>query len=70
MQNPLKLENCKKKNKTQESYTWEKKLHVSTRNFFTMKVNILMSTYNGQQFLAEQIRSIQEQSYTDWTLHP
>ncbi|HEM4859590.1 TPA: glycosyltransferase family 2 protein [Streptococcus suis] len=33
-----------------------------------MKVNILMSTYNGQQFLAEQIRSIQEQTYTDWTL--
>ncbi|MBM7267473.1 glycosyltransferase family 2 protein [Streptococcus sp. 2018037] len=33
-----------------------------------MKVNILMSTYNGQQFLSEQIRSIQEQSYTDWTL--
>ncbi|MFZ2531858.1 MAG: glycosyltransferase family 2 protein [Streptococcus suis] len=33
-----------------------------------MKVNILMSTYNGQQFLAEQISSIQEQSYTDWTL--
>lgn len=33
-----------------------------------MKVNILMSTYNGQKFLAEQIRSIQEQSYTDWTL--
>ncbi|BCP57529.1 TPA: glycosyltransferase family 2 protein [Streptococcus suis] len=33
-----------------------------------MKVNILMSTYNGQRFLAEQIRSIQEQSYTDWTL--
>lgn len=27
-----------------------------------------MSTYNGQQFLSEQIRSIQEQSYTDWTL--
>lgn len=33
-----------------------------------MKVNILMSTYNGQQFLAEQIRSIQEQTFTDWTL--
>lgn len=33
-----------------------------------MKVNILMSTYNGQQFLSEQIRSIQEQTYTDWTL--
>ena len=33
-----------------------------------MKVNILMSTYNGQQFLTEQIRSIQDQSYADWTL--
>lgn len=33
-----------------------------------MKVNILMSTYNGQQFLAEQIRSIQEQTFSDWTL--
>ncbi len=33
-----------------------------------MKVNILMSTYNGQQFLSEQICSIKEQSYTDWTL--
>ncbi|NQN53668.1 glycosyltransferase family 2 protein [Streptococcus suis] len=33
-----------------------------------MKVNILMSTYNGQQFLREQIRSIQEQTFTDWTL--
>lgn len=33
-----------------------------------MKVNILMSTYNGQQFLAEQIRSIQEQTFHDWTL--
>ena len=33
-----------------------------------MKVNILMSTYNGEQFLAEQIHSIQEQTYTDWQL--
>lgn len=33
-----------------------------------MKVNILMSTYNGQQFLAEQIRSIQDQTFSDWTL--
>ncbi|HEL2110174.1 TPA: glycosyltransferase family 2 protein [Streptococcus suis] len=33
-----------------------------------MKVNILMSTYNGQQFLAEQIRSIQEQTFSDWAL--
>lgn len=27
-----------------------------------------MSTYNGQEFLAEQIRSIQAQTFTDWTL--
>lgn len=33
-----------------------------------MKVNILMSTYNGEAYLAEQIESIQRQSYTDWTL--
>ncbi|MFH0373139.1 glycosyltransferase family 2 protein [Streptococcus sp. A22] len=33
-----------------------------------MNVNILMSTYNGQEFLAEQIRSIQAQTFTDWVL--
>lgn len=33
-----------------------------------MKVNILLSTYNGERFLAEQIKSIQEQTYSDWTL--
>ncbi|NQP65923.1 glycosyltransferase family 2 protein [Streptococcus suis] len=33
-----------------------------------MNVNILMSTYNGQDFLAEQIRSIQAQTITDWIL--
>lgn len=33
-----------------------------------MNVNILMSTYNGQEFLAEQIRSIQAQTFTDWIL--
>lgn len=27
-----------------------------------------MSTYNGQEFLAEQICSIQSQTFTDWTL--
>ena len=27
-----------------------------------------MSTYNGENFLAEQIESIQQQNYTDWTL--
>lgn len=33
-----------------------------------MKVNILLSTYNGERFLAEQIRSIQDQTFSDWTL--
>ena len=29
-----------------------------------MKVTILMSTYNGERFLAEQIESIRQQTYT------
>ncbi|HAP14790.1 MAG TPA: glycosyltransferase family 2 protein [Lactococcus sp.] len=32
------------------------------------KVNILMSTYNGEKFVAEQIESIQKQTFQDWTL--
>ncbi|MBM7636052.1 glycosyltransferase family 2 protein [Streptococcus saliviloxodontae] len=34
-----------------------------------MKVNILLSTYNGEQFLAEQIKSIQAQTFTGWQLY-
>ena len=33
-----------------------------------MKLNILLSTYNGEAFLAEQIESIQAQTFTDWNL--
>ena len=33
-----------------------------------MKVTILMSTYNGERFLAEQIESIRQQTYTGWQL--
>ncbi|OFI48724.1 alpha-L-Rha alpha-1,3-L-rhamnosyltransferase [Floricoccus tropicus] len=33
-----------------------------------MKVNIVMSTYNGEKYLAEQIESIQNQTFSDWTL--
>lgn len=33
-----------------------------------MKVNIVMSTYNGEKYLAEQIKSIQEQTFKDWQL--
>ncbi|EQC69309.1 Alpha-L-Rha alpha-1,3-L-rhamnosyl transferase [Streptococcus sp. HSISB1] len=28
-----------------------------------------MSTYNGEQFLADQIESIQHQTVKDWTLY-
>ena len=34
-----------------------------------MRVNILMSTYNGETFLAEQIESIRRQTFTDWMRH-
>ncbi|MFV0555717.1 MAG: glycosyltransferase family 2 protein [Lactovum sp.] len=33
-----------------------------------MKVNICLSTYNGEDFLSEQIESIQAQSFQDWRL--
>ena len=33
-----------------------------------MKVNIVLSAYNGAKFLAEQIESIQKQTFTDWQL--
>ena len=32
-------------------------------------VAILMATFNGERFVAEQIKSIQEQTFTDWTLY-
>lgn len=34
-----------------------------------MTVDILMSTYNGQEWIDEQIDSILSQTYTDWHLH-
>lgn len=35
----------------------------------TNKVAILMSTYNGEKYLAEQIESIIKQSYSNWHLY-
>lgn len=32
-------------------------------------INILLSTYNGEQFLAQQLDSIINQSYSDWQLY-
>ena len=31
-------------------------------------VEILLSTYNGERFIEEQIKSIMSQSYKDWHL--
>ncbi|HEY0221705.1 MAG TPA: glycosyltransferase family 2 protein [Lactovum miscens] len=33
-----------------------------------MKVNILLSTYNGEKFLSDQVKSIQAQTFTEWNL--
>lgn len=33
-----------------------------------MKINILMATYNGEAFLAEQLKSIQDQTISNWQL--
>ena len=32
------------------------------------RVDILMSTFNGQEFLAEQLNSIRKQTYKNWNL--
>lgn len=34
-----------------------------------MNVDILMAVYNGEKYIAQQIESIINQSYSDWTLH-
>jgi glycosyltransferase involved in cell wall biosynthesis len=34
-----------------------------------MKINILMATYNGEQYIPEQLESIQSQTYKDWNLY-
>lgn len=55
---------------------WIKKQRVGRRRMTeilpkeekTLKVNILMSTYNGEKFVAEQIDSIQKQTFSDWQL--
>ncbi|RZA14432.1 MAG: glycosyltransferase family 2 protein [Proteobacteria bacterium] len=33
-----------------------------------MSLAILMATYNGEPFISEQIKSLQQQSFQDWTL--
>jgi hypothetical protein len=33
------------------------------------RVAVLLSTYNGEQFLAEQLASFQQQSFAEWVLY-
>lgn len=33
-----------------------------------MPVDILMATYNGEKYLRNQLLSLQQQTYEDWTL--
>lgn len=35
----------------------------------TSKIAILMATYNGEKYLREQLQSLYNQTYTDWTLY-
>lgn len=41
---------------------------MNTQDKIGSHVCILMSTYNGQKFLAEQLQSIAEQTYKNWSL--
>ena len=44
------------------------KIYKRGINLVEYKVEILMATYNGEKYLKEQIESIINQSYNDWTL--
>jgi len=33
-----------------------------------MSVDVLMATYNGERYLHNQLLSLQQQTYEDWTL--
>ena len=35
----------------------------------TKNIAILMATYNGEKYLREQLQSLYNQTYTDWTLY-
>ena len=36
--------------------------------FDTLRIAILLGTYNGVRFVGEQLRSIQDQTVSSWTL--
>ena len=35
----------------------------------TERIAILLATYNGEKYLREQLQSLYDQTYTDWTLY-
>ena len=35
----------------------------------TERIAILLAAYNGEKFLREQLQSLYDQTYTDWTLY-
>ena len=41
----------------------------STEASVAPRVAILLSTYNGERFLAEQLASLDAQTYRDWSLY-
>ena len=55
------------KENMKQNFTW-KKIVGEYEELFYHEVNILLSTYNGEQYLAEQVKSIQEQTYQEWKL--
>ncbi|WP_367301989.1 glycosyltransferase, partial [Lactobacillus helveticus] len=34
-----------------------------------MKISILMSTYNGEKYLEDQIKSLKSQTWKEWDLY-
>lgn len=48
--------------------TLNNSFNIQSNDFAAAKVAILMCTHNGDSFLAEQLSSIERQSYTNWTL--
>lgn len=44
------------------------KSKVKDKIVYKNEVNILMATYNGEKYVSEQIESLINQSFTNWSL--
>ncbi|WP_242151781.1 glycosyltransferase family 2 protein [Pseudomonas sp. ArH3a] len=49
-------------------YTLRSPSAVESHDFCTAKVAVLMCTYNGESYLAEQLDSFERQTYANWAL--